>query len=177
MTKDLTVEQYHMVCPEWYRSALNQPRGKYPVSFIPSLRGRNELHLKYAYHHSCLVCDYTILFTLYHSAHQLITVQEHIHHIKPCLGRLETSIRPIALHIKHILWLPATEVQNAPLDRDINLDIEEGTGIDNDNDSTHGLATTVALGGQEAEGHPNDPIYSNQDKLTTLTREINDLHQ
>ena len=48
-----------------------------------------------------------------------------------------------------------------PLDRDINLHVEEATGIDNDNESTHGLDTTVALGGPEAEGHPDDPIYSN----------------
>ena len=64
-----------------------------------------------------------------------------------------------------------------PLDRDINLHIEEAMSINNDNESTHGLDAAVALGGPEAEGHPNDPIYSNQDKLTTLTREINDLCQ
>ena len=66
-----------------------------------------------------------------------------------------------------------------PLDRDIDLNIEdsETTGIDNDNESIHGSDTTVALGGPEAEGHPNDPIYSNQAKLMALTREINDLQQ
>ena len=47
-----------------------------------------------------------------------------------------------------------------PLDRDINLHIEdsETTGLDNNNESTHHLDATVALGGPEAEGHPNDPI-------------------
>ena len=66
-----------------------------------------------------------------------------------------------------------------PLDRDIDLHIEdsETTGLDNDNDSTHGSDTTVTLGGPETEGHPNDPIYSNQAKLTALMREINELHQ
>ena len=66
-----------------------------------------------------------------------------------------------------------------PIDRCINLNIEdsEPTGIDNDNDSTHGSDTTVTLGGTEAEGHPNDSIYSNQDKLVALTRGINDLCQ
>ena len=48
---------------------------------------------------------------------------------------------------------------------------------DIDNDSTHSSNATVALGGPEAEGHPEDPVYNNHDKLTTLTREINDLHQ
>ena len=35
----------------------------------------------------------------------------------------------------------------------------------------------VALGGSEVEGHPDDPIYGNQDKLMALTRETNNLHQ
>ena len=50
-----------------------------------------------------------------------------------------------------------------PLDRDINLNIEdaETKGIGNDNESTHGSDTTVALGGPEAEGHSDDPIYGN----------------
>ena len=64
-----------------------------------------------------------------------------------------------------------------PLDRDINLNVEETTGIDNNNETAHGLDTTTALGGPEAEGHPNDPIYSHQDKLMALTREINDICQ
>ena len=66
-----------------------------------------------------------------------------------------------------------------PLDRYINLNVEdsETTGIDNNNEITNGSDATVALGGPEAEGHASDPIYSNQDNLMTLTREINDLCQ
>ena len=64
-----------------------------------------------------------------------------------------------------------------PLDRGINLNMEDPEPTDIDNESTHGLDATVALGGPEVEGHPNDPIYSNQDNLMELTREINDLHQ
>ena len=66
-----------------------------------------------------------------------------------------------------------------PLDRDIDLIVEdsETTHIYNDNESTHGLAATVALGGPEAEGHPNDHVCNNQDKLMALMREINELHQ
>ena len=67
--------------------------------------------------------------------------------------------------------------RGCPLDRDIDLHVEETIGIDNDDESTHGSDATVALGGPEAEGHPSDPIYNNQDKLTALTRKINDLHQ
>ena len=67
-----------------------------------------------------------------------------------------------------------------PVNSDINLHIEdtEGiTGLVNDNESTSGLDTTVALGGPETEGHPDELIPANQTKLIALTREINDLHQ
>ena len=49
--------------------------------------------------------------------------------------------------------------------------------IVNDDESTHSLDATVALGEPEARGHPENSVYSNQDKLTALKREINDLHQ
>ena len=64
-----------------------------------------------------------------------------------------------------------------PLDRAINLNAEDPEPTDIDNKSTHGSDTTVALGEPEAEGHPDDPIYSYQDKLMSLMREINDLCQ
>ena len=63
------------------------------------------------------------------------------------------------------------------LDRGIDLHAEDTELTDIDNESTHSSNATVALGGPEAEGHPNDPVYSNHDKLTALTREINDLCQ
>ena len=46
-----------------------------------------------------------------------------------------------------------------------------------DNESTDSSDATVALGRPEAEGHPKDPVYSNQDKLMALMREMNNLHQ
>ena len=51
-----------------------------------------------------------------------------------------------------------------PIDRDIDLHIEdaETTGLDNDNGSISGSDTTIALGGPEAEGHPDELIPSNQ---------------
>ena len=54
---------------------------------------------------------------------------------------------------------------------------EDTEHTDIDNDSTHSSEATIALGGPEAVGHPEDPVYNNQDRLTALTREINDLHQ
>ena len=45
-----------------------------------------------------------------------------------------------------------------PIDRDIDFYVEDAeginTGLDNDNKSTSGSDTTVALGQPEAEGHP-----------------------
>ena len=66
-----------------------------------------------------------------------------------------------------------------PIDRDINLHIEdtEATDIDNDNESISGSDTTVALGGLKGEGSPDELLPSNQAKLKVLTREINELHQ
>ena len=66
-----------------------------------------------------------------------------------------------------------------PLDRDINLHVEDSgtTGLDNHIGSTSGSDATVALGEPEAEGQPNDLINNNQVKLTALTREVNDLCQ
>ena len=64
-----------------------------------------------------------------------------------------------------------------PLDRGINLNAEDPEPTDIDNESNHSSDATAALGGPEAEGHPKDPVYSNHNKLTVLTREINDLCQ
>ena len=68
-----------------------------------------------------------------------------------------------------------------PVDRDMDLHIEEAEGIDtgpdNYNKSTSGSDTTIAFGGSKAGGHPNKLIPSNQAKLTALMRTINDLCQ
>ena len=65
------------------------------------------------------------------------------------------------------------------LDRDIDLHIEdlETTGLKHDKESTSGSNATIAFGGPEAEGHPNDLIHRKQAKLMALTMEINDLCQ
>ena len=39
------------------------------------------------------------------------------------------------------------------------------------------LDDTIALGSPEMVGHPEDPVYNNQDRLTALTRELHDLCQ
>ena len=63
-----------------------------------------------------------------------------------------------------------------PLDRDIDLHIEDtegiNTGPDNNNESTSGSDTTIAFGGSVADGHP-----SSQAKLMALMVGIHDLCQ
>ena len=48
---------------------------------------------------------------------------------------------------------------------DLNIEDSESTCIDSGNESTHGSDATVTLGGPETEGHPNDPVYNNQEKI------------
>ena len=64
-----------------------------------------------------------------------------------------------------------------PLDRGLDILAEDPQHADIDNENIHSSDVKVALGGPQAVGHPKDPVYSNQDRLTALTREINDLHQ
>ena len=64
-----------------------------------------------------------------------------------------------------------------PLDRGLEILAEDTDHADIDNNSTHSSDTTVALGDPEAVGHPDDPAYDNQDRLTAIIREINDLCQ
>ena len=69
------------------------------------------------------------------------------------------------------------EAQAAPWNRVLDILTEDPEHTDINNNSTHSSDATVALGGPEAIGHPEDPVYNNQDRLTALMREINDLHQ
>ena len=64
-----------------------------------------------------------------------------------------------------------------PLDRSLDVLIEDAEHIDIDNDSTHSSDATFTLGSPEVVRHPEDPAYDNQYRLTALTRELNNLHQ
>ena len=64
-----------------------------------------------------------------------------------------------------------------PLDRGMDILREDPEHANINNESTHNSEDTVALGGPEAVGHPQDLVCGNQDKLTSLMREINKLHQ
>ena len=90
--------------------------------------------------------------------------------------KLEIGIRLTAQCARHMLWLPTTEAQTPPV-KGLDILAEDTVYADIDNDSTHNSDATVALGGPEIVEYPEDPAYDNQDKLTTIKREINDLHQ
>ena len=62
-------------------------------------------------------------------------------------------------------------------DIDFHVEDAETTGIDSNDENFSGSETTIALGGPEAEGNPNELIPSNQAKLTALTRKVDDLCQ
>ena len=62
-----------------------------------------------------------------------------------------------------------------PLNRGLDILTEDSEHADINNNNTHSLDATVALGDQEAIRHPEDPAY--QDRFTALTEEINDLCQ
>ena len=55
-----------------------------------------------------------------------------------------------------------------PLDRGIHLNTEDPEPADIDYKGTHSSDAMVALGGPEAEGHPEHPVYSNHNKLTAV---------
>ena len=62
MMRDLTMEQYHMVYPDWDGSALNQPRREESNKFHTTTQEEEEqITLQNAYCHSWLVSAYTIL--------------------------------------------------------------------------------------------------------------------
>ena len=63
------------------------------------------------------------------------------------------------------------------LERSMDIHAEDCEHANIDDESNQNSDATVALRGPEAEEHPEDPVYNNHDKLTSLTREINDLHQ
>ena len=51
-----------------------------------------------------------------------------------------------------------------PQDRGLDILTEDPKHADINNESTHSSDVTVALGGPEAVGHPEDPVYGNQDR-------------
>ena len=62
MMRDLTVEQYHMVYPEWNGLALNWPRGEVSSEFHTITQEEKQNTPQNTHCHSSLVSNYTILF-------------------------------------------------------------------------------------------------------------------
>ena len=59
----------------------------------------------------------------------------------------------------------------------MDIPTEDPEHTDINSDSYHSSDATVALGGLQAVGYSEDPVYNDQGRLTAFAREINDLHQ
>ena len=64
-----------------------------------------------------------------------------------------------------------------PLDKGLAILAEDPEHADINNESTHSSDATFVLGGLEAAGHPEEPVYGNHHKITALKRKINHLCQ
>ena len=64
-----------------------------------------------------------------------------------------------------------------PLDRDIHLNRGNPKNAETEIENTHEFDATVTLHDTEETGHPKGPEYNTHMKLTTLTRELDDLCQ
>ena len=87
------------------------------------------------------------------------------------------SVSGLLYNIQDTCYGNCNGCAGCPLHRGLDILAEDPNHADIDNDSTHNLDATVALGSPEEVGHPEDPVYNDHIRLTALTREINDLHQ
>ena len=113
--------------------------------------------------------------------HRQKTVSKHIHHSRPCSEKTGDRYQAYCTMYKTHAMATCHAGAGCPVDRDIDLHIEDmegiNTGLDNDKESTSGSDTTIAFRGSEEDDHPSELIPSNQAKLTAVMREIHDLHQ
>ena len=99
------------------------------------------------------------------------------HNNKEVLGKIGDQYQAYCTSCKTHAMATCHEGTWFPLNRGLDILAEDTEQADIDNDSTHSSDTTVALGDSEAVGHPEGPAHENQDRLTALMREINDLQQ
>ena len=97
--------------------------------------------------------------------------------LKTVLGKIGDSYQAYCTTYKMHAMATCHGGTGHSLDRDLDILTEDPEHADINNDSTHSSNATVALGGPEAVGQPEDPVYNNQDRLTALMREINNLCQ
>ena len=176
--RDLTVEQYHMVYPEWNGSVLSWLRGEVSDKFHIIIQEEEQSTLQNAHCWFCLVSTYTILFTLItlHMSGHYSKNNEWTHSLlKTVFGKIGNRYQAYCTVYKMHAMTTHHGGTWHPIAGDVNLHIEdpEVTGMDNENDTISGWD---ALGGLEAEGNPNEHLPSNQATLTALTWEINKLH-
>ena len=97
--------------------------------------------------------------------------------LKTILGKIGDQYQAYCTRYKMHAMATHHRGTGCPLARGLNILTEDPEHADINNGSTHRSDATVALGGLDAVGHPEDPVYNNQDRLTSLMREISDLYQ
>ena len=96
--------------------------------------------------------------------------------LKTVIGKIRDWYQAYSTTCKTYAMATCHGGAGCPLNRGLDVFTEDPKNTDIDNDSTHSLDVTVALGDSDAVGHPDNQVYNKEDRLTTLTREINDLH-
>ena len=87
--------------------------------------------------------------------------------LKTMLGKIGNRYQTYCIVYKMHTMATCHRVTGCPVDRDINLHIDdpEATGMDNDNESISGSDATVALDGLEAEGNPKWTFTQQSDQV------------
>ena len=97
--------------------------------------------------------------------------------LKTVLGKIGDGYQAYCTTYKMHAMTTHHRGTGCPLGRGLDIFAEDPEHADINNESTHSLDAIVALGEPETVGYPKDLVYGNQDKLTAMMREINDLHQ
>ena len=165
--RDLTVE----AMPDSTDQHSNDCQGKHPASFIQSSQGEDHTTPPLCLH-SCLPskCAYHIILTKALCTCQLTKVQDPHSLLKTALGSIRDWYQAYCTTYKTHTMATCHRGVGHPLDRSLDILTEDPEHTDINNDSTHSSDATVAPGGPEAVGHPEDPVYNNQDGLMALTR-------
>ena len=98
--------------------------------------------------------------------------------LKTMLGKIGNRYHTYCIVYKmHAMATNYGDVGHSVARYDLHVEDPEATCMDNDIESISGSDATVALGGLEVEGNPDELLPSSQTKLTTLTQGINELFQ
>ena len=166
--RDPTVES----APEQYDQHSANHKGSIQWVSCQHHKGKTVTHCHYAYISYCLVIDpeNTPHMSAHHNTRSCSP-------LKTVLGKIRDQYQAYCTTYKTHAMATCNRGAGCLLDRGLDILTEDTEHTDINNSSTHSSDITVVLGDPDAVGHTEDPTCDSQDRLTTLTREINDLHQ